>query len=168
VKLIQDFKKFTMRGNMIDLAVGFTVGAAFTTIAKSLVNDIIMPPVGMLLGRSDFSDLFIVLKEGESDKAPYTTLAAAEAAGAVTINFGVFINALLAFLVVAIAMFLIIRAVNRAEDALDAQFGDAPSPQEPANKKCPYCRTTIEYKATRCPQCTSHLEESQAAAAQLG
>jgi len=162
--LAADFKKFAMRGNLIDLAIGFTVGAAFSTIAKSVVNDILMPPVGLLLGRSDFSDLFLVLKEGSKAAAPYATLADAQASGAVTVNYGVFINSLLAFLVVAIAMFVIIRAFNRFEESMEDQFGDPPDPQQPTNKKCPFCRSTIPYKATRCPSCTSHLEPAAGAA----
>lgn len=161
MSLANDFKKFAMRGNLVDLAIGFTVGAAFSTIAKSLVNDIIMPPVGLALGRSDFSDLFWVLKEGTEEAAPYATLASAQASGAVTINYGVFVNNLLAFVVVAIAMFFIIGIVNRADEALEAQFDDPQQPEEPSTKKCPYCRTMIPFKATRCPQCTSQLGENK-------
>lgn len=160
--LLNEFKKFAMRGNLIDMAVGFTVGAAFSTIAKSIVNDIIMPPIGLLLGRADFSDLFILLKEGTDKAPPYATLADAQAAGAVTINYGVFINNLLAFLLVTIAMFMVIRAINRLDEELEEHFGpDKQKPEEPINKKCPYCRSTIAFKATRCPQCTSQLEAGE-------
>lgn len=157
--IIADFKKFALRGNLIDLAIGFTVGAAFSTIAKSLVNDIIMPPVGLLFGSSDFSDLFVVLKEGSKAAPPYATLAEAQSAGAVTINYGIFINNILAFVMVAIAMFAIIHAINRAEESMESKFGDPPQPGDPPNKKCAYCRSTIPFKATRCPCCTSHIEE---------
>jgi large conductance mechanosensitive channel len=157
MSLGSDFRKFVMRGNLVDLAIGFTVGAAFSTIARSLVTDIIMPPVGLLLGRSDFSDLFVVLRPGPEAAPPYTTLADAQAAGAVTLNVGLFGNAVLAFVVVAIAMFVVMRAVNRAESRLEAALADPPKPQEPENKKCQYCLSTIPFKASRCPHCTSTL-----------
>lgn len=158
MSIVSEFKKFTLRGNLVDMAVGFTVGAAFTTIARSLVDDVIMPPVGLLLGRSDFSDLFWLLRAGETAPPPYATLADAQAAGAVTINYGVFVNAVLAFLLVAIAMFLVIRTINRLERKLEREAG-APeaATAEPETKKCPYCLTTIAHQATRCPQCTSQL-----------
>lgn len=158
--IIIDFKKFALRGSLIDMAIGFTVGAGFSAVAKSLVNDIIMPPVGWLLGRSDFSDLYAVLKVGTKSAPPYTTLAEAQAAGAVTINYGLFINSLLAFLVVAAAMFMIIRFVNRAEAALEAQFAEPAKAGEPTEKKCPYCLSTIHAKARRCPFCTSEVEHN--------
>jgi large conductance mechanosensitive channel len=155
--LLAEFRKFALRGNLIDLTVGFTVGAAFTTIAKSLVTDIIMPPVGLLLGGSDFSDLFLVLANGAKAGPPYHTLASAQAAGAVTMNYGVFLNNLIAFLMVTAVMFLLVRAMNRIEGTLEAKFGDAPAEDEPSEKKCEFCRTTIPYRATRCPNCTSEL-----------
>ncbi len=158
MKFVEDFKKFALRGSLIDLAIGFTVGAAFSTVAKSLVNDIIMPPIGLLVGRVNFSDLFAVLKEGEKSPAPYTTIAQAQEAGAVTLNYGAFINSCLTLLLVAFAMFLIVRAVNRIDASLEARFDDKDAAETPANKKCPYCRSTIDYKATRCPNCTSELE----------
>jgi len=158
--IIDEFKSFAMRGNVVDLAVGFTVGAAFSTVARSLVDDIIMPPVGLLIGQ-DFADSFIVLQEGNPEIAaqPYETLALAQEAGAVTWNYGLFINTIITFLIVALAMFLIIRFINRLDAQLEEEFGEQPKePSEPANKKCPYCLQTIPYRATRCPQCTSHLE----------
>lgn len=155
----KDFSKFARRGNLVDLAVGFTVGAAFSTIAKSLVNDVLMPPIGLLIGRTDFTDLFWVLRTGPKADGPYVTLADAQAAGAVTLNYGVFINSLVAFLVVALAMFLIIRVIQRAEARLDDMLEEeTPPPEEPTEKKCPFCRSTIAYRATRCPHCTSQLE----------
>lgn len=157
---IGDFKKFALRGNLLDMAVGFTVGAAFTTVAKSLVSDIIMPPLGYVLGRSDFSDLFWVLSS-ESPPA-YNTLAEAQAAGAVTINYGLFINSIVSFLLVALAMFLIIRMVSRFDQQLEQAFGEKkPQPGDPENKKCPYCLSTIPYRATRCSSCTSQLADGE-------
>ena len=165
--IVEEFKQFAMRGNVVDLAVGFTVGAAFSTVARSLVDDIIMPPVGLLIGQ-DFADSFIVLQEGNPDIAtrPYATLAQAQEAGAVTWNYGLFINSIITFLIVALAMFLIIRFINRLDAQLEEEFGEKPKePSEPANKKCPHCLQTIPYRATRCPQCTSHLEAQASAEA---
>lgn len=159
MRIAADFKKFALRGNIIDLTIGFTVGAAFTTIVKSFVNDILMPPVGLLTGQSDFADKFIVLKEGVEMSAPYTTLAQAQAAGAVTLNYGVFINNTIAFLLVAFAVFLLVRLINRIDDAMQAEVDNAPAPEDPPTKKCPFCRTTIDYKASRCPACTSELAD---------
>ena len=158
MKIFDEFKKFAMRGNLADMAIGFTVGAAFSTVAKSLVNDIIMPPIGLLLGGMDFADLFLVLKQGSKELAPYATLKEAQSAGAVTLNYGIFINSLIALLIVAVATFLLIRIMNRVHDALDEQFGDD-DPASPTNKKCKHCRETIAYKATRCRYCTSQLED---------
>ena len=163
--IFTEFKSFALRGNVIDLAVGFTVGAAFSTIAKSLVDDIIMPPVGLLLGRVEVSDMFWLLKEGPEQSAPYTTLADAQAAGAVTVNYGLFINNILAFLVIALAMFFIIRAINRLENAIEDELGYEDEKVEPTTKKCPYCISTIPRRATRCPECTSELEQLEPATA---
>lgn len=160
MKIIEDFKKFALRGNMIDLAIGFTVGAAFTTVVKSLVNDIIMPPIGLLTGNADFSDLFLVLDAPDSANVPengFQTLQAAQDAGAVTVNYGEFFNACLALMIVAVAMFVIIRVINRLDEELDERFGEPPPSQEPSDKKCEFCRSTVPYRATRCPQCTSEL-----------
>jgi large conductance mechanosensitive channel len=158
VPFVREFARFARRGNMVDLAIGFTVGAAFSTIAKSLVYDIIMPPLGLLLGRSDFSGLFWVIAKGPKSAGPYVTLADAQAAGAVTINYGLFINNLMAFMVVALAMFAVVRLITRAEHLLDhAIDGPAPANGEPLEKKCPFCRSTMDARATRCPQCTSQL-----------
>ena len=164
MKIINDFKKFVFRGNLVDMAIGFTVGAAFTTVAKSLVSDVIMPCVGVLLGSSDFADKFIVLKSGAETPPPYVTLEAAQTAGAVTINYGLFINSVIALLLVALVMFILVRVYNKAEDSLEDRFGDAPKPGEPTDKKCDFCRTTIPVKATRCPNCTSQLEAPEPAA----
>ncbi len=148
--MFQEFKKFAIRGNVVDMAVGIIIGGAFGTIVKSLVDDIIMPPIGLLLGGVDFSDLFITLKDGAT-AGPYPTLAAAEGAGAVTISYGVFLNSVISFLIVAFAVFLLIRAINRLR-ALE----EAPPP-EPTTKECSHCCSEIPIKATRCPHCTSEL-----------
>jgi len=159
--LVTEFQKFVLRGNLIDMAVGFTVGAAFTTVAKSLVNDIIMPPVGYMLGRADFSDLFWVLSPADPETT-YATLAEAQAAGAVTVNFGVFINSILSLLLVAVAMFAVIRVVANVDRQLEDVFGeDKPQPGDPEKKKCPFCLTTIPFRASRCPQCTSELPQPE-------
>lgn len=144
--MLQEFKKFAMRGNAIDLAVGFIMGGAFGAIVNSLVNDIIMPPIGLLLGKVDFSNLFINLSG-----TAYATLEEAKKAGAATINYGLFINTLVNFLIVSFALFLVVRQVNR--------WTAKPAPAaEPTTKECPYCYSEIPIKATRCPQCTSQLE----------
>jgi large conductance mechanosensitive channel len=147
--MLKEFKAFAMRGNVLDLAVGVIIGAAFGAIVTSLVKDIIMPPIGLVLGNVDFSNLFLVLKEGGKAAGPYATLADAQAAGAVTVNLGLFLNAVLIFLITAFAIFMVVRAANRMR------------PQEaaaaPSTKDCPYCRMAIPVGATRCPQCTSDL-----------
>ena len=148
--MMEEFKKFAMRGNVVDMAVGIIIGGAFGTIVKSLVADVIMPPIGLLLGGVDFSDLFITLKEFAT-LGPYATLAAAQEAGAVTISYGVFINAVISFLIVAYAVFLLIKAINRMQAEEEAP------PAEPTDKDCPHCFTSISIKATRCPNCTSEL-----------
>jgi large conductance mechanosensitive channel len=149
--MLKEFKEFAMQGNMVDMAVGIIIGAAFGVIITSLVNDILMPPIGMLLGGVDFSNLYYLLQEG-SPGAPYPSLADAQAAGAVTINYGVFINALISFLVIALAVFFLIRAMNRAMRPAEV------APEEVMTKECPFCFSTIPVKAIRCPNCTSELE----------
>jgi large conductance mechanosensitive channel len=146
--MLKEFKAFVMRGNVLDLAVGIIIGAAFGTVVKSLVDDVIMPPIGLALGDVDFANLFLQLQPGPKAPPPYATLADAHAAGAVTINYGLFINSLIAFLIVAFAVFLIVKAANRLK------------PQEAAaapSKDCPYCRMAIPAGAMRCPHCTSEL-----------
>ena len=156
--LAQEFKKFALRGNMVDLAIGFTVGAAFTTIARSLVDDIIMPPLGLVVGTKNFSNYFLVLKEGRTPLPEGATIELARELGAVTWNYGQFLNSIVAFTVVAVAMFLIMRMVNTIDARLERQFGQAQAGQdEPCDKKCQYCLSTIPYRATRCPHCTSEL-----------
>ncbi|MCE1254114.1 MAG: large conductance mechanosensitive channel protein MscL [Anaerolineae bacterium] len=142
----QEFKKFALKGNVIDLAVGVIVGTAFGKITTSLVNDIIMPPIGLLLGKINFANLFIDLSG-----TGYNTLADAQAAGAPAINYGLFINTVIDFLIVAFAVFLLIRSFNRL------RLADALLPDKPDVKDCPYCFSSIPAKATRCPHCTSQL-----------
>ena len=151
--MLEEFKKFVMRGNVLDLAVGVIIGGAFGAIVQSLVNDVLMPPIGLLLGRVDFSNLFVVLKAGGT-AGPYATLADAQAAGAVSINYGLFVNAIIAFLITAFAIFLVIRAANRLQREPEAP------PPAPTTKDCPYCLSAIPIKATRCPFCTSQLESA--------
>ena len=146
--MLKEFREFAMRGNVIDLAVGVIIGASFGAIVNSLVKDILMPPLGLLLGKVDFANLFWVLKAG-TPAEPYATLADAQKAGAVTMNYGLFINAIVSFIIVAFAVFLLIRTVNRLHK---------PAPvASPTTKECPYCFTTISIKAKRCPNCTSQL-----------
>lgn len=149
--MLREFREFAMRGNVVDMAVGIIIGAAFGAIVKSLVDNVIMPPVGMLLGNVDFANLFLILKPG-STAGPYATVAAAQGAGAVTLNYGVFINTLISFLIVAFAVFLLIRAVNRLK-----ALREAPVSAEATTKECPQCFSSIHIKAKRCPQCTSNL-----------
>ena len=148
--MLKEFKEFAMRGNVLDMAVGIIIGAAFGTIVNSFVADVIMPPIGLLLGNIDFSNLFAVLKEGKV-AGPYASLAAAKEAGAVSINYGFFINTVITFLIVAFAVFLLIRNVNKFVQQQKA------APPVPTTKECPYCLSTIPIKATRCGHCTSEL-----------
>ncbi len=157
--MIGEFRKFIMRGNVLDLAVGIIIGAAFTGIVNSLVNDIIMPPIGFALGGLDFSNIYVLLKPGAEIPGPYASLAEAQAAGAVTLNIGVFISAIINFLIVAFVVFLLVRAVNRMTPPITRRLE---KPGEPVNKECPFCITSIPYKATRCPNCTSQLEATKA------
>jgi large conductance mechanosensitive channel len=149
--MFKEFKAFALRGSVVDMAVGIIVGAAFGTIVSSLVEDILMPPIGLLLGGVDFSNLFAVIKAG-AETGPYATLGGAQAAGAVTINYGLFINAIVSFLIVAAAIFLVIRAVNRLMHPQGA------AAEEATTRECPYCKSSIPLAATRCPQCTSQLD----------
>ena len=145
--MFKEFKEFTLRGNVIDLAIGVIIGAAFGKIVTSFVNDILMPPIGLLLGNVGFSNLFINLS-GQ----PYGSLEEAQAAGAATINYGLFINTVLDFIIVAFVIFLLVRQVNRMRREQEAP------PAGPTTRECPYCLSTVPLKATRCPHCTSELE----------
>jgi large conductance mechanosensitive channel len=142
----KEFKNFIMKGSAVELAIGIIIGVAFGAIITSLVNDIIMPPIGLGLGKVDFTNLFIVLKQG-STAGPYLSLAAAQQAGAVTLNYGIFINTIITFLIIALVLFFIIKAMNSSKKKEAA-----------VTKSCPYCFTAIDIKATRCPNCTSELK----------
>jgi large conductance mechanosensitive channel len=145
----KEFKAFVMRGNVLDLAVGVIIGAAFGGITKSLVDDVLMPPLGLVTGGVDFSNKYALLKAGEKAAPPYASLAEAKAAGAVTLNYGLFVNAVLTFLLVALAVFLLVKAVNK--------LYNQPAPPTPDTAPCPYCTMTVSRHATRCPHCTSAL-----------
>lgn len=149
--MLKEFKEFAVKGNVVDMAVGIIIGAAFTTIVQSLVKDVIMPPLGLLLGGVDFTDFFIVLKEG-AVAGPYATLAAAKEAGAVTLNYGTFSNTVISFLIVAFAVFMLIKYINKLK-----RPEEKPEPAVPTVKKCTYCFSDIPIEATRCPNCTSEL-----------
>lgn len=148
--MIHEFKKFAMRGNVVDMAVGIVIGAAFGTIVKSLVADLLMPPIGLLLGNVDFSNLFLVLREG-TVAGPFETLEAAKETGAVTLNYGIFVNTIISFLIVAFSIFILIKGINKAKAEEEAP------PSEPTTKECPKCFSTISIKASRCPNCTSEI-----------
>lgn len=147
--MLKDFKGFILRGNVVDLAVGVIIGAAFGTIVNSAVSDLLMPPIGLVTGGIDFTNKFVVLKDGAKAAAPYASLADAKDAGAVTLNYGVFITHVVSFLIVALCVFLLVRAVMKLQ---------APTPAAaPSTKDCPFCATSIPLGAKRCPNCTSQL-----------
>lgn len=145
--MFKEFKEFALRGNVVDLAVGFIMGAAFGKLVSSLISDIIMPPIGLLLGKVNFSDLYINLSG-----RPFASLAEAKATGAATLNYGAFINAIMEFLIIALAIFVMVKWMN------SLRRKPAPAPAEPTSKECPFCSTTIPLKAVRCPNCTSELK----------
>jgi large conductance mechanosensitive channel len=147
--MLKEFREFALRGNVVDMAVGIIIGAAFGSVVQSLVADVIMPPIGLLLGKVDFSNLFIVLKSGAMP-GPYASAAAAKEAGAVTLSYGLFINTVVSFLIVAFAVFLLVRAINRLRKATEA-------PAAPTIRECPFCLSPIPIKATKCAHCTSEL-----------
>ena len=149
--MLKEFTKFMMRGNVLDMAVGIIIGAAFGKIVSSLVSDIIMPPIGLFLGKADFSNLFIVLHNG-TIPGPYTSLTQAQKAGAVTLNYGLFINTVIAFLIVGVSVFMLIRWVNRLTAIVPKS-----EPPPSTTKTCPFCLSVIPLGASRCSQCTSTL-----------
>ena len=154
--MLKDFKAFVMRGNVVDMAVGIIIGAAFGPIINSLVKDVIMPPIGLALGKVDFANLFVVLKEGTTP-GPYASLAIAQTAGAVSINYGFFINTIINFIIIAaVVFFFIVRPIARMNARQAAKT--APAPAAPTTKDCPYCLSKVPVKATRCPNCTSQLQ----------
>ena len=148
--MIKEFKEFAMRGSVLDMAVGIIIGAAFGAIVSSFVTDVLMPPLGLLMGGVDFTNLFIVLKSGQAG-GPFASLGAAQEAGAVTLNYGLFINKIISFLIVAFALFLAIRSMNRLKKK------EAAPAAAPTTKDCPFCFTAIPIQAVRCPNCTSQL-----------
>jgi len=148
---MNEFKKFVMRGNVIDMAVGIIIGGAFTKIVNSMVADVMMPPLGLLIGKVDFSNWFVVIKQGTT-AGPYATIAEAQSAGATTMNLGLFLNAIISFVIVAFCIFLLIKAINK----LNSPKEQAPAPV--TTKKCPYCCSEIALEATRCPHCTSEIK----------
>lgn len=148
--MLKEFKEFAMRGSVVDMAVGIIIGAAFTAIARSLVDDLLMPPLGIMVGGADLSNLFVVLQQGNV-APPYPTLQAARQAGAVTLNYGAFFNSVFHFFIVSLALFVLVRQVNRLKSA------EEPPEAKPTTRDCPYCLSTIPFKASRCPHCTSTL-----------
>ncbi len=149
--MLKEFKEFALKGSVVDMAVGIIIGAAFGSMVKSMVSDVIMPPIGLLVGKVDFSDLFITLKTGVVP-GPYANVAAASKAGAVTIRYGVFIDQVVSFLLVSFSVFLLVKGIN----SLRRKEEEKPAPQ---TKQCPYCLSVIAAGALRCPQCTSELRE---------
>lgn len=149
--MFKEFKEFAVKGNVLDMAVGIIIGAAFGTLVASFVSDVLMPPIGLLLGNMDFSNLYVVIHAG-SVPVPYASLAQAHAAGAVTLNYGVFLDKVIAFLIVAFVLFLIVRSMNRLKRKAEAPAA------APATKECPYCCSTVALKAVRCPNCTSEIK----------
>jgi large conductance mechanosensitive channel len=145
--MLKEFKEFAMKGNVLDMAIGIIIGAAFGKIISSLVNDVLMPPIGLVIGKMDFSDLFVNLSE-----KPYASLVEAKAAGAPTLNYGLFINTIVDFVIVAFVIFLLVKQVNRLRARQEAP------PAVPTTKDCPFCATAIPIKAARCPNCTSELK----------
>ncbi len=148
--MLKEFREFAMRGNVMDMAVGIIIGAAFGSIVSSLVSDVLMPPIGLLLGNVDFSNLFFVLRDGTAP-GPYASLSAAKGAGAVTVNYGVFVNHIISFIIVAFAVFMIIRSMNRLKRKEEAPAA------APTTKECPFCLSAIPIKATKCGHCTSDV-----------
>ena len=149
--MLEEFKKFAVKGNMIDMAVGIVIGAAFGAIIGSLVSDVLMPPIGLLLGNVDFSNLFLVLKEGKP-LSPYAPVAAAKEAGAVTLNYGAFVNTIVNFLIIAFAIFFVVRGINNLKKKEEAPLA------VPTTKDCPHCLSTIPIQAKKCGHCTSELK----------
>lgn len=149
--MLKEFREFAVKGNVVDMAVGIIIGAAFGTIATSLVNDVIMPPIGLLMGKVDFANLFLVLREGTAP-LPYASVADAQKAGAVTLNYGKFLNTVINFLIVSFAVFFLVRNINRLKREQEAL------PAAPTTRECPHCLSVIPLKATRCGHCTSELK----------
>ena len=157
--LFTEFKDFISRGSAIDLAIGIIIGGAFSAVVNSIVDNLLMPPLGLLLGNVDFQDLFILLRQGEQALPSNPTLEMAKEAGAVTFNYGQFLTDLLSFIILGFGVFLIVKAINKLRAVTDAE--EDQEPQEPTEKDCPYCKKSIPVNATRCPFCTSQLTEAE-------
>jgi len=162
-KLIQEFQVFIVRGNAIDLAIGIIIGSAFSAVVNSIVENLMMPPLGLLLGRVDFKDLFIILRQADQALPPNSTLEMAREAGAVTFNYGLFLTDLFSFIILGFGVFLIVRGINRlnqkASDIKEKVGAKEEVVEEPTEKDCPFCQKAIPVKASRCPYCTSQLTE---------
>ena len=152
--MFREFRAFILRGNVLDLAVAVVIGAAFGSVVKSLVDDVIMPPIGLAVGEVDFANLYVLLREGTKAPPPYASLAEARDAGAVTLNYGMFLNSVFGFVIIAAAIFMIVKAANR--------LYRVPAPPPPNTKECPFCRNAIPLAATRCGHCTSQVDGSAA------
>ncbi|WP_428898581.1 large conductance mechanosensitive channel protein MscL [Parelusimicrobium proximum] len=153
--MLKEFRDFAVKGNVMDMAVGIIIGGAFGKIVNSLVSDIIMPPIGYMLGKVDFSNLFVVIKHAAGTTGSYPSLAAAQAAGAITINIGLFLNTIISFLIVAFSVFLLVKSLNKLRKMTEKEQAAA----EPTTKKCPFCYTDIPIQATKCPNCTADLNK---------
>ena len=149
--MLKEFKEFALKGNVMDMAVGIVIGAAFGTIVKSFVADVIMPPIGLLMGGVDFQNLFVVLKEGAEAAAPYASLEVAKEAGAVTLNYGAFLNTVVSFIIIAFAIFMVIRQINKMKKEEEA------APPPPTKKNCEFCLSEIPIEAKKCAHCTSEV-----------
>jgi len=148
--MLSEFREFAIKGNVVDMAVGIMIGGAFSTVIKSLVDDVLMPPIGLATGGLDFSSKFVVLQEGTTAAGPYATLEAAQKAGAVTLRYGLFLNQIVSFIIIAVALFFLVRWINRLRRP--------DTPPAPTTRPCPYCLSHVDQKATRCSHCTSELE----------
>ncbi len=157
-KLFQDFKEFIARGNVVELAIGIIIGSAFSSVVNSVVNNLMMPPLGLLLGNADFQDLYILLKQGEEALPPGATLQMAREVGAVTFNYGQFLTDLISFLILALGVFLIVKGIQSLEKGVKKP--EEEKEEIPTEKDCPYCQKAIPINASRCPFCTSHLENT--------
>lgn len=158
--MLKEFRTFIMRGNVLDLAIAVVIGAAFGGVVKSMVDEVIMPPIGLAVGNVDFSNRYVLLQDGAKAPGPYASLAEAREAGAVTLNYGRFLNSVIGFLIIALAVFAIVKGANR--------LSRAPAPPPPDTKECPFCRNAIPLAATRCGHCTSQLEGGAAVVPPLG
>ena len=155
--ILSEFKKFALKGNVLDMAVGVIIGASFGKIVDSLVKDILMPPLGLLLGKVDFANLYITLSDGKVP-GPYASLTAAQEAGAVTINYGMFINVLISFLIVAFSVFILIKGINKLHESMERKAKKEEAAEAPKQKECPYCKSMVAKAAPRCPFCTSKIK----------